>query len=207
MESLHFQKTKPSQSVVCLLVSILWFLGLPHILLAQDQDKHVVSAAFHLATFDIDATPPIGSMLAYDTMTARWDLGLRARGIVLLGEMEEMYNNPQSGKEWLAQHATKLAWMTSYKAGKKTSLSCLKINDIRILHLPAEMFIEYQLAAKKMRPDLFVAVAAYGDYGLGYVGTAIAYSQGGYEVQVSPFTPEAEPILLKAIGTLLGVSR
>src|SRR6187399_1035773 len=38
-----------------------------------------------LATFDVDATPPIGSRLAYDPVTNTWNLGLRARGIVLLG--------------------------------------------------------------------------------------------------------------------------
>jgi len=38
-----------------------------------------------LAVFDVDATPPIGSMMAYDHVTNKWDLGLRARGVVLLG--------------------------------------------------------------------------------------------------------------------------
>src|ERR1051325_5014678 len=38
-----------------------------------------------LAVFDIDATPPIGSRMAYDPVTNKWDLGLRARGVVLLG--------------------------------------------------------------------------------------------------------------------------
>src|SRR5262249_26523765 len=41
-----------------------------------------------LATFDIDATPPIGSHMAYDPVTNKWDLELRARGIVLLGAGE-----------------------------------------------------------------------------------------------------------------------
>src|SRR5512139_2688882 len=41
--------------------------------------------ALSLAVFDIDATPPIGSMMAYDPVTNKWDLGLRARGVVLLG--------------------------------------------------------------------------------------------------------------------------
>jgi hypothetical protein len=48
------------------------------------------------------------------------------------------------------------------------------------LHLPGELFVEYQLAAKARRPDLFVALAAYGDFSPGYIGTAIAYEQGGY---------------------------
>src|SRR5213596_1995233 len=49
---------------------------------------HSTSAALQVATFDVDATPPIGSMMAYDPVTNRWDLGLRARGIVLLGAGE-----------------------------------------------------------------------------------------------------------------------
>src|SRR5260221_6466268 len=45
-------------------------------------------AALRLATFDVDATPPIGSWMAYDPVTNKWDLGLRARGVVLLGAGE-----------------------------------------------------------------------------------------------------------------------
>src|SRR5690348_2802868 len=43
------------------------------------------SNSLRVATFDVDATPPIGSMMAYDPVTNKWDLGLRARGLVLLG--------------------------------------------------------------------------------------------------------------------------
>ena len=34
---------------------------------------------------------------------------------------------------------------------------------------------------RRLRPDLFVALAAYGDYAPGYIGTEVAYPQGGYE--------------------------
>ena len=47
-----------------------------------------IPSSLRIATFDVDATPPIGSMMAYDPVTNRWDLGLRARGIVLLGAGE-----------------------------------------------------------------------------------------------------------------------
>src|SRR2546426_6701445 len=43
------------------------------------------SNGISIAVFDVDATPPIGSMMAYDQVTNKWDLGLRARGVVLLG--------------------------------------------------------------------------------------------------------------------------
>ena len=39
------------------------------------------------------------------------------------------------------------------------------------MHLPGELFVEYQLAAQAIGPERFVCVAAYGDYGPGYIGT------------------------------------
>src|SRR5881227_2144525 len=55
--------------------------------LSAEPTRTPVAAAsgLSLAVFDIDATPPIGSMMAYDPVTNKWDLGLRARGVVLLG--------------------------------------------------------------------------------------------------------------------------
>ncbi len=37
------------------------------------------STGLRLAVFDIDATPPIGSYLAYDEVVNTWDMNLRAR--------------------------------------------------------------------------------------------------------------------------------
>jgi hypothetical protein len=47
--------------------------------------KASVPSGLRLSTFDIDATPPVGSQLAYNEVINKWDLGLRAKGIVLLG--------------------------------------------------------------------------------------------------------------------------
>lgn len=91
-----------------------------------------------------------------------------------------------------------------YKAGKKVDMQCLTIaNKARILFMPGELLVEYQIAAKKMRPDLFVAMAAYGDLGFGYIPPAAAFPQGGYEVDVAKVTPEAETIILNTIAKLL----
>jgi hypothetical protein len=48
-------------------------------------------------------------------------------------------------------------------------------------------------------------MAAYGDYGPWYIGTAVAYDQGGYETSpsASNVSPESEAILLAAIRKLL----
>lgn len=105
---------------------------------------------------------------------------------------------------FVANNLSKLVWLRRLQAGKKIDISCLNIGIVRILHLPGEPFVEYQLAAKAERPDLFVAVAGYGDYAVGYIGNAAAYTQGGYETgQASGVTAEAEGILMKAIRKLL----
>ncbi|MFG0267564.1 MAG: hypothetical protein ACF8AM_20790 [Rhodopirellula sp. JB055] len=100
-----------------------------------------------------------------------------------------------------------LAWLLRCQNGHKIELSCLSIGDVRLLHMPGELFVEYQLAAKAMRPDLKVAMAAYGDYGPGYIGTEEAYSQGGYETsqRASKVAPEVEKFLMKGVRTLLNV--
>lgn len=90
--------------------------------------------------------------------------------------------------------------------GHRIPLSCLQLGHARVLHMPGELFVEYQLAAQQMLPDEFVAMAAYGDYGTGYIGTEIAYGQGGYETGiVSRVAPQAEKVLMDAMKKLLGV--
>lgn len=93
-------------------------------------------------------------------------------------------------------------------SGHRIPLSCLRLGTARVLHMPGELFVEYQLAAQQMRPDDFVAMAAYGDYGTGYIGTEIAYSQGGYETGiVSRVAPRVEGVLFDAMKELLEVDR
>jgi len=100
--------------------------------------------------------------------------------------------------------AMKLAWMERNNAGIKVDVSCLSLGNIRILHMPGELFVEYQLSAKEMRKDLFVAMASYGDNGMGYIGTAAAYEEGGYETgEASLVGPGSEKILMDAISHLL----
>jgi len=101
--------------------------------------------------------------------------------------------------------ASDLSWLRRCEAGNPIPIACLRLGEARILHLPGELFVEYQLAAKAMRPDLFVALAAYGNGAPGYIGTAVAYEQGGYETgpDASGVSPEVEGVLLGAMEKLL----
>jgi hypothetical protein len=101
--------------------------------------------------------------------------------------------------------ADQLAWCHRVDAGHSIDIACLTLGSVRMLYMPGELFVEFQLAAKKMRPDLHVMMAAYGDYGPGYIGTAISYEEGGYETAPSSsnVAPESEQILLDTMKQLL----
>jgi len=83
-------------------------------------------------------------------------------------------------------------------------LSSLSIANVHILHLPGESMIDYQLFAQRLRPAGFVAVAAYGDCGCGYICTEKAFEEGGYEPTDSFVVPESEVTLRAGIRKLLG---
>jgi hypothetical protein len=100
--------------------------------------------------------------------------------------------------------ARDLAWLRRTKAGRAIELSCLTLPGTYVVHMPGELFVEYQLAAAGLKPDATVCMAAYGDYGPGYIGTQIAYSQGGYETgYVSRTAPHVEQVLTDGLRELL----
>lgn len=100
--------------------------------------------------------------------------------------------------------ARDLVFLRRCRGGHRIGIACLRLGEARILHLPGELFVEYQLAAQAMRLGRFTAMAAYGDYGTGYIGTAVAYGQGGYETgPVSRVGPGCEAVLMEAMQRLL----
>ena len=101
--------------------------------------------------------------------------------------------------------ARNLAWLRRCEEGRGNVLSCLKLGSVQILHCPGEMVVEYQLAAQRMQSDQFVCLAAYGDYGPGYVCLTEHYAQGGYEASqgASRVAPSVESVLMPAIQNIL----
>lgn len=96
-----------------------------------------------------------------------------------------------------------VAWLRRAANTIPITLSSLHVNDVSLLHLPSECFVEYQLRAQATTPDRFVACAAYGDGGPWYIPTAEAYPQGGYAVSVAWCDPAIDEILTTGITELL----
>jgi hypothetical protein len=138
-----------------------------------------------------------------------WDW--RVEPVHLLPRNEAMFGEEKS-KEVLADEkaakakrgnaAFQLAWLK--RLDRPIDVTCLDFGGkVFVLHLPGEPFIEFQLLAQKMRPNETVLVAGYGDDGPGYLPTAKAYLEGGYEPTVALSSPDTEAILTKAMAKLL----
>lgn len=104
-----------------------------------------------------------------------------------------------------ASAAFKLVWYQRAREGHRIPITCLHLKSASILHLPGELFVEYQLKAQQLAPGRTVCLAAYGDYGPGYICTEIAYSQGGYESSpgASLVAPQVESVLNAVIEKLV----
>lgn len=96
-----------------------------------------------------------------------------------------------------------LGWLQRLERKDPLSISSLRLNNIALLHLPAECFVEYQLRAQQVRPDCFVATSAYGDGGPWYIPVKEEYPNGGYELSVTFCSAEIDRMLMDGIGYLL----
>lgn len=96
-----------------------------------------------------------------------------------------------------------LGWIEQVEAGRSIEFSSMAIGKVRLLHLPGEPFVQFQLAAQAAAPDAFVAVAGYGDCAMWYIGEDRIYTdRGGYE-QTWAFTAPCETLMKKTMRALL----
>jgi len=101
--------------------------------------------------------------------------------------------------------ATRVAF--TERIDQPIDVNLLEIGPARVLLLPGECMIEFQLYAQGLLPSRFVAVATCGDCVCGYICTEAAFAEGGYEPTDSFVTPQSEAALKAAIREVLGVEQ
>lgn len=99
-----------------------------------------------------------------------------------------------------------LSWLRRVEKRTPIVLSSLHLGGAKLLHLPAESFIEYQLRAQSFAKDHFVCTAAYGDGGPWYIPVKEEYPNGGYEVSVAFCEPEIDDVLTEGMTRILASS-
>ena len=93
-----------------------------------------------------------------------------------------------------------LSWRRRCERGQPVEVPVVDFGPTMLLLLPGESYVEFQLAAQRMRPNAFVMVAGYGEGGTGYVPTAKHWAEKDFNLNDWCWVhPGTEEILLKAI--------
>jgi len=97
-----------------------------------------------------------------------------------------------------------LSWRKRLAAGRPIDIPVLDFGAAQLLLLPGEAYVEFQLAAQRMRPDSFVCVAGYGDGATGYIPTEKHFAEGDSNLRDWCWVaPGSEARLLDAIRVVL----
>lgn len=75
--------------------------------------------------------------------------------------------------------------------------------DVVLIGVPGEPFVEIQRRVKEESPFECTFFSGYSNVGTGYIPTADAYEHGGYEVNVTPFSPDAAETVVDATTAAL----
>lgn len=105
---------------------------------------------------------------------------------------EKTIETPQKqGLEW-PEDLARYAAGTAERPTVKLPIRFLRLNDTLIWSAPVEMFCEIAIAVRNQSPSPHTFYFGYTDGWFGYLPTAQAFAEGGYEPQTSPFTAQAE---------------
>jgi hypothetical protein len=94
-----------------------------------------------------------------------------------------------------------LSWRRRCERGQPVEIPIVDFGPAVLLLLPGESYVEFQLAAQRLRPKSFVLVAGYGEGGTGYVPTAKHWAEKDFNLNDWCWVhPGAEETLLKAMA-------
>jgi neutral/alkaline ceramidase-like enzyme len=82
-------------------------------------------------------------------------------------------------------------------------LRFIAINDTVIWSAPVEMFCEIAMGVRDRSPFPRTFYFGYTNGWFGYLPTAKAFEEGGYEPRTSPFTPQVETDVSQAVSTFI----
>jgi len=94
-----------------------------------------------------------------------------------------------------AQRTVTLNEMT--ESSRLTQVQSLRLGDTAIVGVPGEVFVELGLEIKHHSPAAHTLVLELANDAIGYLPTAKAFTEGGYEVSSSLYAPDAGDILVE----------
>ena len=82
-------------------------------------------------------------------------------------------------------------------------LQGIRVGPVALLAIAGEPFTEINQDITSKSPFVHTLFSGYSHGGFGYIPSQSAYSDGGYEVEASPFAPEAHGIIVQESLSLL----
>ena len=116
----------------------------------------------------------------------------------ILEKDEEVMKLPMSEKGAIRR----IAKMENYLLFQKVPVSMVAFGQLAILGYGGEPFTEYADVLRAAHPELFILTACNCNGSQGYLPSAAAFDEGGYEACTTSFTPET-PALLQGLAKKL----
>jgi hypothetical protein len=82
-------------------------------------------------------------------------------------------------------------------------IQAIQLGPVALLSMPVEPFAEIGAEIKSRSPFSATLVSGYSNDMAGYLPIAAAYPEGGYEIWVTPFAPEAAALMVEGSVALL----
>ena len=76
-----------------------------------------------------------------------------------------------------------LSWRMRLERGEPVDLPAVDFGVAQVVLFPGETFVEYQLLAQAMRPDVFVMAVGYGEAAPGYIPLDKNFDEGGNDLE------------------------
>jgi hypothetical protein len=122
--------------------------------------------------------------------------------------MERTLADPATSKTDKLMAALGLSWGRRVAQDRPVEVPALDFGPAQIVLLPAEAFVEFQLAAQRLRPDQFIVALGYGECGPGYIPTESARAEGYVEEHGYCWVaPGAEEKLRRALAEALAAPK
>jgi hypothetical protein len=183
----------------------------------QDRYLRTLESGAPLGVFEYEIQPDQEIVLEVATRTVRMPLKefppfevADAEAKKYAGELQRLHKEGTEDEvRWAGMQAKRSrmrAERSRHYHGKshiELEIQAIRINDIVIVGMPGEPFVEIGLAIKAGSPFAHTLFSGYSNVGGSYIPMADAYPVGGYEVDVTPFRPEAAQAVIDESLTLL----
>lgn len=91
----------------------------------------------------------------------------------------------------------------AHPSGIEAELTALRIGDLACCTVPGELFTELGLTLQRRSPAAHTALIGLANGSVGYLPTAQAYHEGGFEVEASALAPNAGELLVDTVANEL----